>query len=160
MKTSIGAISQKRKQDVLQRCKPRRADQGRPQMSAKGLRFEMAERTNAIAAGGVPLIHAMCESIGLKKAEGEKVHVLKQHNPYYESDHVLNIAFNILAGGTRIEHIEHRRQDVSYLNALGTHSIPDPTTAGDFCRRFEDQASIDQLQDAFGTVRREVTVHT
>ena len=64
------------------------------------------------------------------------LHVLKRHLPYHESDHVLNIAFNILAGGKRIEHIELRRNDEVYLDALGAQRIPDPTTAGDFCRRF------------------------
>ena len=53
-----------------------------------------------------------------------------------QSDHVLNIAFNILAGGTNLEHLELRRNDEVYLNALGAQRIPDPTTAGDFCRRF------------------------
>ena len=46
------------------------------------------------------------------------LHLLKVHLPYHESDHVLNIAFNILAGGERIEHLELRRNDEVYLNAL------------------------------------------
>ena len=50
----------------------------------------------------------------------------------------MNIAFNILAGGKRIEHLELRRNDEVYLNALGAERIPDPTTAGDFCRRFAE----------------------
>ena len=75
------------------------------------------------------------------------VHVLKRHLPYHESDHILNIAFNILAGGKRIEHIELRRNDEVYLNALGAERIPDPTTAGDFCRRFRESDVMD-LMDA------------
>ena len=66
----------------------------------------------------------------------QNLHLLKRHLPYHESDHVLNIAYNILAGGTRIEHLELRRNDEVYLDALGAERIPDPTTAGDFCRRF------------------------
>ena len=64
------------------------------------------------------------------------LHVLKRHCPYHESDHVLNIAFNILAGGNAIEHIELQRNDEVYLDALGAQRLPDPTTEGDFCRRF------------------------
>ena len=56
--------------------------------------------------------------------------------PYSESDHVLNIAYNLLVGGTCLEHLELRRNDEVYLDALGAQRIPDPTTAGDFCRRF------------------------
>jgi hypothetical protein len=65
-----------------------------------------------------------------------RLHLLKRHLPYHESDHVLNIAFNILAGGHKLEHLELRRNDEIYLNALGAQRIPDPTTAGDFCRGF------------------------
>ncbi len=70
-----------------------------------------------------------------------RLHLLKRHLPYHESDHVLNIAFNILAGGSKLEHLELRRNDEVYLNALGAQRIPDPTTAGDFCRRFRSAMS-------------------
>jgi hypothetical protein len=49
---------------------------------------------------------------------------------------VLNFAYNALCNGTCLQDIELRRNDENYLNALGTRRIPDPTTAGDFCRRF------------------------
>ena len=83
------------------------------------------------------------------------LHLLKVHLPYHESDHVLNIAFNTLAGGQRIEHLELRRNDEVYLNALGADRIPDPTTAGDFCRRFRESDVI-TLMDAFNQSRRRV----
>jgi hypothetical protein len=72
--------------------------------------------------------------------------------PYHESDHVLNIAFNILAGGKRVEHLELRRNDEVYLDALGAERIPDPTTTGDFCRRFSPTA-VRTLMDIFNFVR-------
>jgi hypothetical protein len=77
---------------------------------------------------------------------------LKIHLPYHESDHLLNMAYNVLTGGTRLEDVERLRHDVAYMNALGADLIPDPTTAGDFCRRFaaEDAAS---LMDAVNAVR-------
>jgi hypothetical protein len=62
--------------------------------------------------------------------------VLLIHLPYHESDHVLNLAYNPLCGGTCLQDLELRRNDENYLNALGARRIPDPTTAGDFCRRF------------------------
>ena len=65
------------------------------------------------------------------------VQVFKIHQPYHESDHVLNIAYNILCGGHTLDDIELRRTDRVFLDALGTDSLPDPTTAGDFCRRFD-----------------------
>lgn len=156
MKKSISEKHRARKQKMQKRCCPKRRDSGQPQLSSAGSSFELGDRIQGISSGGVPLIHKMCDQLGLKESIDGAVHVLKQHQPYYESDHVLNIAFNILAGGTRIEHIENRRRDVAYLDALGTHSLPDPTTSGDFCRRFTNKQSIDEMQDAFNQVRLRV----
>ena len=75
--------------------------------------------------------------------------------PYHESDHVLNIAYNILAGGTCLEDIERWRNDEVYLDALGAERIPDPTTAGDFCRRF-DRRDIEILMSTVNDVRVKV----
>jgi hypothetical protein len=71
-------------------------------------------------------------------------------------NHVLNIAFNILAGGKRIEHLELRRNDEVYLDALGAERIPDPTTAGDFCRRFSCEADVLTLMNAINESRLRV----
>jgi hypothetical protein len=66
---------------------------------------------------------------------------------------VLSIAYNILAGGTCLEDLELLRNDEAYLDALGASRIPDPTTAGDFCRRFESAAQVDTLMHAINGVR-------
>jgi len=90
--------------------------------------------------------------LGLIDALDEKMFLLKRHLPYHESDHVLNIAYNILAGGTCLEDIEHRRNDEVFLDALGAQRIPDPTTAGDFCRRFKRE-HVEILQKLINEIR-------
>jgi len=47
-----------------------------------------------------------------------------------------------------------RRNDEVFLDALGAETIPDPTTAGDFCRRFSDEDVL-ELQYAFDEARLE-----
>ena len=103
---------------------------------ASNIRYELAERTRGLAAGGIGSIHLLAQRVGLDQEIDRRLHLLKYHRPYHESDHVLNIAYNLLAGGTCLEHLELRRNDEVYLDALGARRIPDPTTAGDFCRRF------------------------
>lgn len=83
------------------------------------------------------------------------LHLLKVHLPYHESDHVLNIAYNVIAGGTRLEDIELLRQNKAWLDALGAEIIPDPTTAGDFLRRF-NEAAIIKLMEAANETRRKI----
>jgi hypothetical protein len=81
--------------------------------------------------------------------------LLKRHLPYHESDHVLNIAYNTLTGGTCLDDIEGRRQDAGYLDALGAQRIPDPTTAGDFTRRFGAE-DVTALMETLNAIRPRV----
>jgi hypothetical protein len=97
-------------------------------------------------------MHQLAQHIGLVAAIDQHVEVLKKALPYHESDHVLGIAYNSLCGGTCLQDIENRRQDEVYLDALGAQRIPDPTTAGDFCRRF-DEPAIEALQAAINETR-------
>ena len=75
-----------------------------PMISASNIHYEIADRQQAIAAGGIGLIQRMVKVLGLDKAINQYVDLFKIYLPYSESDHVLNIAYNILAGGTRLEH--------------------------------------------------------
>ena len=117
--------------------------------------YEMAEKTQAIGCGGIGAVHLLAQRIGLVDSLNQKVQVLKRHLPYHESDHVLNLAYNIMAGGERLEDIELRRQDECFLNGLGAQRIPDPTTAGDFTRRFSPE-NIESLMDAINDARQRV----
>ncbi len=58
----------------------------------------------------------------------------------------------MLCGGTCLEHIELRRNDAVFADALGAKRIPDPTTAGDFCRRF-DASDVETLMNIINDVR-------
>jgi hypothetical protein len=119
---------------------------------ARNLHYEHSDRVRGLATGGIGAMHRLAQHVGLVDAIDQGVEVLKVHLPYHESDHVLGIAYNVLCGGTCLQDIEHRRQDEVYLDALGAQRIPDPTTAGDFCRRF-DESAIEALQTAINTTR-------
>ncbi len=121
-------------------------------LSAANIHYELAERIRGLGAGGIGALHLLARRTGLIDAIDRNLHLLKVHLPYHESDHVLNIAYNALCGGTCLEDLELRRNDEAYLDALGAQRIPDPTTAGDFCRRFA-VSDIEALQDAINEVR-------
>ena len=143
-----------RKQRVERRLADvrRLGDRGAPVLSQRTPKYELGERTHAVDVGGIGAVRMVGAHLRLPDTIDRHVHVLKAHRPYHESDHVLNIAYNILCGGQVLEDIELRRNDETFLNALGAAAIPDPTTAGDFCRRF-DASDIDDLQSAINEVR-------
>lgn len=129
---------------------------GDPVFSATNVQYEMSQKTRAINVGGIGLIHNLAVESGLVDAINRNVHLLKRNYPYVESDHVLNIAYNAICGGIYLEDIELLRNDETYLDALGAESIPDPTTAGDFCRRFDSPYKIACLEDAIDEARLNV----
>jgi hypothetical protein len=130
-------------------------DLAEPMIRAANIQYEVAERAVGTSYGGIGLVHQLAKTIGLPAAIDQRLHLFKFHLPYHESDHVLNIAYNALCDGRCLQDLELRRQDEAYLNALGAPRIPDPTTAGDFCRRFQ-QYHLDALQEAIDTARRNV----
>jgi hypothetical protein len=111
----------------------------KPMLAARAIQYEVAQRTRAIPCGGIGAFHLLAQHTGLVKAMDRSLPLLKRHLPYRESDHVLNIAYNTLVGGTCLDDIELRRNDAAYLDALGAQRIPHPTTAGDFTRRFSEK---------------------
>ena len=124
-------------------------------MSASNIHFEMAERSRALNYGGIGAIHLMGQRLGLAEEIDARLQLLRRHLPYHESDHVLNLAYNALLDGQRLEDIELRRNDEAFLDGLGAQRIPDPTTSGDFTRRF-GQDSVLKLMEAINAARQRV----
>jgi hypothetical protein len=143
----------RRKRRILRRIENQPGvERQQPMMAASNIHYEISDRVRAISPGGIGAIHLPARKIGLIDDLDRDLHLLKRHQPYFESDHVLNIAYNLLAGGSRIEHLEVRRNDEVYLDALGATRIPDPTTAGDFCRRFTE-SDVERLMETFNETR-------
>ncbi len=126
-----------------------------PEFTTRRVQYEMAGRTRAIGVGGIGVIQQLVHGVGLAEHIDDKLSLLKRHRPYHESDHVLNIAYNILCGGRTLDDIEQRRNDRVCLDALGARALPDPTTAGDFCRCFGAE-DVWMLMDAINDTRVEV----
>jgi hypothetical protein len=141
-------ILRERRQRVLDRIENRPGSpRDQPMMTASNIHYELAGRVHGLTAGGIGALFMVARRSGLITDIDRDLHLLKRHLPYHESDHVLNIALNVLAGGTCIEHLELRRNDEVYLDALGAQRIPDPTTAGDFCRRFAEPDVLTLMDD-------------
>jgi Transposase DDE domain group 1 len=149
-------ILRNRKARIQRRLAPKNfCAQAQPMLRGSNLHYEMARRSGAVGCGGIGAIHTLAQRLGLVKEIDEHLHLLKVHLPYHESDHVLNLAYNIMVGGVRLEDIELRRQDENFLNGLGAPRIPDPTTAGDFTRRFS-AGDILSLQECINRTRQRV----
>ncbi len=130
-------------------------DQESPMLSATNIHYDVAQKTRGIDVGGIGAIHLLAQHVGLPQAINDNLKLLKKHLPYWESDHVLNIAYNVMCGGKSLDDIELRRNDEVFMDGLGAQRIPDPTTAGDFCRRFKEE-DIESLMGAVNECRLSV----
>lgn len=130
-------------------------------IGANSIRYELSERIHAVNHGGIGMMMKLARNTGLADAIDRRVDLLKVHAPYKESDHVMAHVLNMLCGGTRLEHLELLRNNDSLLNAVGADSIPGPTTAGDFCRRFtaDDLGSLTSAEFRAIHRLRTVTIH-
>lgn len=124
---------------LSKRLKNTNEERTKPMFTASTIKHELSNRNSAISFGGIGLVHNLMNAFDFTRLINENVNVLKCHKPYFESDHILNLVYNLICGGTCIEDIELLRNSIPYMDGLGTGRIPDPTTAGDFLRRFKEK---------------------
>jgi hypothetical protein len=124
----------------------------RPVLSKGHVTYELSERIRAVQTGGLAAVHQLVVRSGLARSIDKRLHLLAAHRPYHESDHVLNLVYNVMCGGRVLQDIERQRTDLALLQGLGAEALPAPSTAGDFCRRF-DEDSLQALMDAIHETR-------
>jgi hypothetical protein len=111
-------------------------EQRRRMFPDRNIHYDVAHRVRGGRFGGLGTCLLLVKQLDFADSLDSQLHLLKRHLPYHDSDHILNLTYNILVGGTCLQDLELLRNDEHYLDALGTQRIPDPTTAGDFLRRF------------------------
>ena len=97
-------------------------------MTATNIHYELADRVQGLS----PRWHRCHAPVGSQdRADGEidRIPSLQTASALSRIRPCPEIAYNILAGGKRIEHLELRRNDQVYLNALGAAS-PTPPPPG------------------------------
>lgn len=99
-----------------------------------------SERSDTSPYGGLALASSLVRSLGIGRDLNRELSLLASHRPFHESDHVLTHVYNLYAGGTCIEDIADLQTSEPVRRMLGADRIPDPTTAGDFLRRFDEDA--------------------
>lgn len=156
MKATIKKRLRNCKRRIQRRLKKKQWDEQRRRMfKDKNIHYEIGVKTPGVPCGGIGTIHLLVQKLGFADALDSRLHLLKRHVPYFESDHVLNMTYNLLAGGKCLEDIELLRNNETYLNLLGAQRIPDPTTEGDFLRRFQAE-DVETLMDVINDRRLRV----
>jgi hypothetical protein len=108
------------------------------------------ESGDTTAYGGLALAARLVARLKLPQAIDQSLCLLQSHRPFHESDHVLTHVYNLFVGGENIEDIAELQHSQAVCRMLGAARLPDPTTAGDFLRRFKqiDLTALDRVTDA------------
>ena len=78
---------ERRKRRIARRLGRRGGNSGdRPVLSARNIHYQVADRALGLGCGGMGVIHQVARQTGLIDAIDDKVHVLKVHLPYQESN--------------------------------------------------------------------------
>ena len=130
-----------------------------PVIRSQALSLEADTHAPITGFGGLVLVNAFLRRFKVARRLDAHVHVLKLNLPYFESDHILAHALNLYVGGTCIEDMSKLQGDDAVLRMLRACRMPDPTTGGDFLRRFgpsRNPAALDGLRRATDEVQDEV----
>ena len=151
-KSRKNSARRKRKVRARHRGAGGRRARAKPVFSAGAVHYEIGARTSAMSFGGIGAVRRLVSRLELAREIDARLNLLKRRLPYHESDHVLNIAYNLLCGGARLEDLNGLRHDAAYMDAPGAALIPSPTAAGDFTRRFSESDVI-ELMECVNAVR-------
>ncbi len=124
----------------------------RPVFGSRRVHYEIGARVNATSHGGIGAVRRLVAKPGLPQEIDRRLKLLKRHLPYHESDHMLNIAYNPLCGGVRLDDLNRLRSDTACMDAVGADMVPSPSAAGDFTQRFEE-ADVAKLMECINAVR-------
>jgi hypothetical protein len=120
------------------------------------LHLESDARGEMTHYGGLVLAQQFVRRFGVAKRLDESLMLFKRHAPYHESDHVLALAYTLYADGTCLEDQAGLQGSEAVRRLVGACRIPDPTTAGDFLRRFRAAQDVEQLSGVTDEVQEAV----
>jgi hypothetical protein len=125
-------------------------------MRHPGLNLESDSRGEITHYGGLVLAQQFVRRFGVAKRIDQSLALFKRHAPYHESDHVLALAYTLYVDGTCLEDQGELQGSEAVRRVVGACRIPDPTTAGDFLRRFKSAQEVEQLSGVSDEVQEAV----
>jgi len=120
------------------------------------LHLESDRRGEMTHYGGLILAQQFVRRFGVAKRLDDGLMLFKRHAPYHESDHVLALAYTLYADGTCLEDQSVLQASEAVRRLVGACRIPDPTTAGDFLRRFRTVQDVERLSGVTDEVEEAV----
>ena len=130
-------------------------DQTGPVFRNRQVRVKVQERGQITPYGGLSVAHEQAMRLEIDRDINRSLRLLKLHMPFLESDHILTHVYNLYVGGRCIEDIASLQHCQAVKHLVGACRIPDPSTAGDFLRRFSE-SDLKTFQGVIDRARQKV----
>jgi hypothetical protein len=117
------------------------------------LHLESDRRGEMTHYGGLVLAQQLVRRFRVAQRIDHALKLFKRHAPYHESDHVLALTYTLYADGACLEDQAALQGSEAVCRLVGACRIPDPTTAGDFLRRFKTAEEVEQLTGVIDEVQ-------
>jgi hypothetical protein len=117
------------------------------------LHLESDPRGEMTHYGGLVLAQQFVRRFRVAQRLDGALKLFKRHAPYHESDHVLALTYTLYADGACLEDQAALQGSAAVCRLVGACRIPDPTTAGDFLRRFRTAEAVEQLSGVIDEVQ-------
>ena len=117
------------------------------------LHLETDPRGEMTHYGGLVLAQQFVRRFRVAQRLDQRLRLFKRHAPYHESDHVLALTYTLYADGACLEDQAALQGSEAVCRLVGACRIPDPTTAGDFLRRFKTAGDVEQLSGVIDEVQ-------
>jgi hypothetical protein len=124
-------------------------------MRHPSLHLEADPRGEMTCYGGLVLAQQCVRRLRVAQKLDAALQLFKRHAPYHESDHVLALTYTLYTDGTCLEDQAALQGSEAVRRLVGACRIPDPTTAGDFLRRFGAE-KVEALAEVIDAVQAEV----
>ena len=120
------------------------------------LHLESDPRGEITHYGGLVLAQQFVRRFCVAQRLDGALRLFKRHAPYHESDHVLALAYTLYADGRCLEDQVVLQGSEAVRRLVGACRIPDPTTAGDFLRRFKTAQDVESLSGVIEDIEEAV----
>src|SRR5688572_13964394 len=120
------------------------------------LHLESDPRGEITHYGGLVLAQQFVRRFRIAQRLDTSLRLFRRHAGYDESDHVLALAYTLYADGRCLEDQAVLQGSEAVRRLVGACRIPDPTTAGDFLRRFKSAPEVEQLSGVIDEVEESV----
>ena len=131
----------------------------RPTVVGRVGKFNLCFRQEQLTShAGTVVLQDFAQRLGVERVLDEELRVKVRERGYSEGQAISGLVYNLILGGGHLSELGVLRGDPGTQEVLNAETIPAPTTAGEFLRKF-DIGDVPELQRVHLRLQQQVREH-